>query len=463
MMGSLLWNSLLVAGLTSAISSFLGLIVATVTLGSPLFIKRLLVAAGVMVLALPPFLVTNTWLNLLGTNGSLRTWLPLEIHSLPGAAFILAMLLWPVPFLLTLAAWRRLESSQLDSDPALRGIALFRHLLWPMARPYLLAGTVVTFVLALNNFAVPAILQVRVLAALLWIRFNTTFDHLSALQIGWPLIVIPCLLLLLLKGKAVEWPRQSGEVSHRRLRTQLGTPWFGFCAGVAFLALLVSLLVPFAQLVASSRTWAEMPVVWRSVPGTIWNSLAWPALSATACLLLAGLTWRLRAGWLFWIPFLVPGVWLGIGIIQVFNRPLFHAVYSSFAVVILAWLIRYAAPAWAGCRLAAREMDRDLADAGRINGASGWSLWRHVHAPQIGPLAAASWYVTYLLCLWDVETLILIVPPGGETLALRIFNLLHYGHNAQVNAMCLVLVLLALAPTAVWLVGKWLRARCKRP
>ena len=33
--------------------------------------------------------------------------------------------------------------------------------------------------------------------------------------------------------------------------------------------------------------------------------------------------------------------------------------------------------------------------------------------------------------------------PGGESLALRIFNLLHYGHNPQVNALCLLLLLAA--------------------
>src|SRR6185295_10908103 len=62
----------------------------------------------------------------------------------------------------------------------------------------------------------------------------------------------------------------------------------------------------------------------------------------------------------------------------------------------------------------------------------------------------AAWYVTYLLCLWDVETLVLIVPPGGETLAMRAFNLLHYGHNAQVNAVCLLLLGAALLPLACW-------------
>ena len=95
-------------------------------------------------------------------------------------------------------------------------------------------------------------------------------------------------------------------------------------------------------------------------------------------------------------------------------------------------------------------MDRDLIDAARLEGASRWQMLRHVQWPQIAPQAAAAWYVVFLLCLWDVESMILVVPPGGETLALRVFNLLHYGHNAQVNALCLTLLVLAVAPLVVW-------------
>jgi DNA-binding beta-propeller fold protein YncE len=69
---------------------------------------------------------------------------------------------------------------------------------------------------------------------------------------------------------------------------------------------------------------------------------------------------------------------------------------------------------------------------------------------------AATSYITYLLCLWDVETIVLIAPPGGETLSLRVFNLLHYGHNTQVNALCLILLALAVAPLAVWQLGRLL-------
>ena len=42
------------------------------------------------------------------------------------------------------------------------------------------------------------------------------------------------------------------------------------------------------------------------------------------------------------------------------------------------------------------------------------------------------------------------MPPGLETMAARIFNLLHYGHNPQINALCLILLILALSPLVLW-------------
>jgi sugar lactone lactonase YvrE len=87
-------------------------------------------------------------------------------------------------------------------------------------------------------------------------------------------------------------------------------------------------------------------------------------------------------------------------------------------------------------------------------------MLRHVHWPQIAPQITAAWYIVYLLCIWDVESMILVVPPGGETLALRIFNLLHYGHNAQVNALCVALLAVAVAPLFLWKTWSMLRVAC---
>jgi DNA-binding beta-propeller fold protein YncE len=119
-------------------------------------------------------------------------------------------------------------------------------------------------------------------------------------------------------------------------------------------------------------------------------------------------------------------------------------------IVILAYFIRYFALGWNTVVHSVRNVDADLTDAARLSGASRWQILRHVQWPQIAPQIAAAWYIVYLLCIWDVESMILVVPPGGETLALRIFNLLHYGHNAQVNALCVALLAIAVVPLVLW-------------
>jgi len=153
---------------------------------------------------------------------------------------------------------------------------------------------------------------------------------------------------------------------------------------------------------------------------------------------------------------------IGIFLIALFNRPFLAAFYQSIGIVILAYFIRYFALGWNTVSHSVRSVDADLTDAARLSGASRWQILRHVHWPQIASQIAAAWYVVYLLCIWDVESMILVVPPGGETLALRIFNLLHYGHNAQVNALCVALLGVALAPLFLWKASSLVRITFER-
>ncbi|MEK9863127.1 MAG: hypothetical protein VW804_08215, partial [Verrucomicrobiota bacterium] len=68
-----------------------------------------------------------------------------------------------------------------------------------------------------------------------------------------------------------------------------------------------------------------------------------------------------------------------------------------------------------------------------------------------------AWYGTYLLCLWDAETLLFLIPPGSETLSLRIFNLLHYGHTSQVDGLLLIQIGLATLPLVCFGIGSWVK------
>lgn len=449
----LLGNSLLVAGASTVLAMLLGFALAVGLTASPPPWRKILFALTLAVLALPSFLVTNCWFDLLGANGLLSRWLPLNIYSPGGAVWILALLLWPIPALGLFSTWQKLEPTHLEMDPALRGAHLFRFLLWPAARPMLATTAALVFALAMNNFAVPAILQVKVFPSEVWVQYNTRLDPWAALLLSWPLLVAPLLLFLTLRRQEVSWPRQIAADLAPCFRRQLGPGWLLTVTMLCLLVLLLALAVPLAQLLTNARTWSEFTPALLAGQSALARSFGNAATTALLTVLLSLLRMRVRdPGWL-WILFLVPGVLLGIGAITAFNRPGLDWFSRTSGIVLFVLVAHYWAVARTLMRTAHQSLDRDLMDAARLEGARGFTLFRWVMLPHLAPSLAAAAYIVYVLCLWDVETILLVIPPGGETLALRVFNLLHYGHNAQVNALCLLLLLLALAPLllfAVW-------------
>jgi ABC-type Fe3+ transport system permease subunit/DNA-binding beta-propeller fold protein YncE len=453
---TLLRNSIMVSALTTGLAVVLGFAAALFLAGLERRWRTVWLMIAGVALCLPPFLVTNCWLHYLGHGGVWRGWLPLDIYSLGGTVWILSLLTWPVTLIVVLGAWRQLEAAQLESDMAVTGLALVRGLLLPLARGPLLQGAVLTFVLALNNFAVPAILQVKVFTDEVWLRFYTMFDSLGALQVSWPMILLPMLLLVWLRRNEMAWPRVEGSLPARLFRRQLGPRWHRCCGVVTILLAMVAVCLPVLQLMSTERTWSELPGAIAAGQSAIWHSIAFSTGSAALCVLLGFVGWRWPVGLALWLPFLVPGVLLGIGLIAVFNHPFLVTFYQSAGIVVLALSIRYLALGWNGVARALRTTDGELTDAARLGGASGWQMLRHVLWPQISPQVSAVWYLVFLLCLWDVESIVLVVPPGNETVALRVFNLLHYGHNTQVNALCLTLLGLAIAPLLLWGAAKWM-------
>lgn len=453
----LLQNSLVISGATTLLAVGLGCVAALALISLPALWRNTGLALAIVALALPPFLATNCWLDLLGQGGRWRGWLPLNIFSTGGTIWILALLLWPLTALLVLGRWSGLDHSHVEMEPGLTGRWFVRCLLWPAAWPSIQLAALLTAVLSFNNFAVPAILQTKVFPATLWVNFNTTFNYTEAVLLAWPLTLAALLPALWLGRDRVSWPRWDGRAPPAVFRRQLGRTLF--CGSLAGLTLLLALSVglPLSNLVLSARTWGEMPGAFAAGRDAIANTLFYALAAAGVCGVVSVICARWRvvvAGW--WLFFL-PGVLLGVGLIYLLNRPSLRLIYPGAGVVVIALALRYLALQWTCVRQAMASADADLTAAAAAEGARGWNRFRHVLWPQIAPGFLAGGYAIYLLALWDVETMVLIAPPGGETLALRIFNLLHYGHNNQVNALCLILLGLALLPLVVWQAARWIR------
>lgn len=411
-------------------------------------VRRTLLIITVVVLVLPPFLVVNSWIDLFGATGSLNLWLPFELYSLSGTIVLLASMYWPIAALLIHSSWRQLDPELSEIDPELNGVRFFRELLLPHSRTATLQSAALIFVLAINQFSIPAILQVKVFPAEIWVRFNTTFDYVEALKLSWPMLVFPVLLILLFARKPISWPHGLREWNHQHFRRSLGSfRWIAIAVSLVFAGF--AFVLPLGQLMVSPGTWEHLGTAFAAGRSAFWQSLIIASGVAAFVVSLGWVASRRRWGALGWPFFFLPGVLIGMLLIFLLNRPATNWVYSSMLVLFMGLTLRYFAPAWYGTRLIRQGMDRDLADVGTIGGAAGWQRWRLVDWPLARPQLLALGYVIYLLCLWDVETINLIVPAGSETLSLRIFNLLHYGHNEQVNALCLLLLLVALIPLLV--------------
>src|SRR3954466_4539353 len=114
----LLKNSILVSALATMLAMGAGIAFALFACGLSKRFRHLAVAVAIVSLAMPPFVVTNSWLHYLGHAGVWRGALPFELYSFGGTVWILSLLVWPITFFLIWGAWQQLESGQLEVDPA---------------------------------------------------------------------------------------------------------------------------------------------------------------------------------------------------------------------------------------------------------------------------------------------------------------------------------------------------------
>lgn len=451
MNGLLLLQSLGLGSLVTLGAFCLGWTVAVAGMAAGSHERKAWQGVAVATLAQPPFWLANSWLDILsGVRLSIPT------NAWDGWAFlavagILTSMLWPIVTLFAWAAWGRLQAAHLEADPGVRGFRLFRGVLIPMGLSEWRIAATVVFVLAVANFTVPVLFQVRVFTEAFWIRFNTQFDAVGAMSVGWPLWVLPFVFLLVWGLGSWTWPRVELSPPHLAWRQALG----GWARGSRVLAAGVvvgTIGVPMVGWLMSGRTWTELPGAAAAGGGAMVNSL-WTALvPATSGVVLAlvfrGLGLR-PSRWLWW-PFLVPGIVLAVVVVRGLHQSFIPDALRGWGSVWFALGLRHLALSWFLVEAALSGADPRWSEAARSVGAGRSNTFWRVILPQVLSHLGVAWYAVYLLCLWDVETVVLLQPPGGETLALRIFNLLHYGHAAQVNALCMVMLGLAVAPLLLW-------------
>ena len=414
--------------------------------------KRLLSTLAVLSLLSPPFIGAYAWILMLGQSGFVRRWvdgslgldLP-TIYGPGGIVLVFASQYYAFVFLLTRGALsavdRTLEeaAASLGASPWRR----FRRVTLPLVLPSLSAGALIAFMMSLANFGTPMILgrNYRVLPTLAYDLFT------SELSTRPGLAAAVCLVLIALSGCALVFQRVlsrrkvAGDLLARprveRLRGWRHVLAVALCYGIVALSTL-----PLLVVAATSFRRTSGPVfqpgfgldsyraVLAGVPRAIGNSAVY-SLAATAAIVVLGALlgyavarrqslWAKALDGLLMLPYLVPGLVLGMGFVVTFDEPPLF-LPGGPAILILAYLIRrlpYSVRSSAGILA---QIDPSLEEAAASLGASPTQSFLRVTLPLMTPGILAGALLAWVTAINELSASVVLYVGRTITMPVKIY------------------------------------------
>ncbi len=153
----------------------------------------------------------------------------------------------------------------------------------------------------------------------------------------------------------------------------------------------------------------------------------------------------------------IPGPLLGLGIIHLLNRPpdsplaalaeLYDSNFAPWLVQTLRTLPIATLILWP----ALASVPQVMLDTAATDGTGWWGQLFRIAVPQRWPAIAAAWLVAFAVAIGELAATILVMPPqrGATALSIQVFQLLHYGVDDRVAAICLVMVFVVAAITGI--------------
>lgn len=443
----LLARTLAYAGAVGLLALLLGLLIATELGRWSRRAQGAAVGLGWLLLALPGPVYALAWMVFVGRFGDRGSgWLRLPLEGWAPAAAVHAAALLPVA---VVAGWLALRQAGPVVDAARQMAApgrVLREVVLPLAAPGLIAGGAAVMLLAAVDYAVPSLFAADTFPMEILSRFSAGGEVAGATGLGFVMVLVlaplawPVARWLMSFEPAAE-PGPGRWPAWPVLVRSLGT------LAVAFAAAQV--LVPSLVLADLARSGAGVPGVERAATAGLAFSVTVAAGAAVVAavlglLVVVGLPLRRGAAWwaLVLLPLALPPPLLGIALARL------PWPTGAVAPVMLAagWLQAPLVAVLVG--LARRTMPGEVRDAGDLFGTGPADRWWRLDLPWLAPALLAGAALAYARALGEVAATLIVVPPGRETLALRVYNLLHYGASGEAAGAALVLIV-AVLPLAV--------------
>jgi len=483
-----LGNSLMLGVLVAAMAGVAGVACAWLVTACRFPGRQWLEVALLLPIAMPAYVCGYLYTWLLDVAGPVQTairdstglrwgeyWFP-EIRSLPGAALMLAAVLYPYVYLLCRAAFLQQSACLIEASRTL-GHSLprtFFRVALPLARPALAAGLGLVLMETLADFGTVDYFAVRTFTTGIYEAWFGMGDRGAASQLAACLIGVVALLLLAehtSRGGRRYHPTTTRQPPLRPavLRGAKGWAAAAFCA----MPVLLGFVIPAGGLLWLMLEQGDALEPGRFLPFAR-NSLLLAGITAAIGVALAALLgWGARlhpsratqlANRVAGLGYAVPGSVIAVGTLVPFgflDNALDSWLRARFGIssglllsgtmvaLVFSYLVRFLAVGQSAVESGLARLKPSLFSAARTLGCSPGAAIRRVEAPLARGALLTAAVLIFVDTMKELPATLIVRPFDLDTLAVRVHNLASDERLAEASTAALLIVAVGLVPVAV--------------
>ena len=476
-----LWNTLWSGVLVVIFSAILALPLAYVLARYEFRGKLLLQTAATLPLVVPPFVGAVALQLILGRSGMvnllLQDWFDISIpfmEGLTGVVLVQTLHFFPFILLNTVVSLSNIDASleEMAQNLGCHGFRLFRRVTLPLMLPGFVAGSLLTFIRAIDDLGTPLMLNFKnLLAPQAYLRITTIgMDDVDGYVVCVVLVVLSMVTLLAARKylSLAEYAtvQRTAPVSRQLSIRGLALVWviIAVILGISLLPHIGIVLLSFAKvwsfsLLPSTYTLGHYEEILFRVPHFVINTLIYTLLAAALdivlgaaiafLLLRTGVPGRNFLDAIATMPLAIPGVVLAVGYLRVFHGWEFPGLgsplTSSWLILVVAYTMRRLPYTVRACYAALQQVHVTLEESAQNLGANRFRTFVKITLPMIGGGLVAGGLIAFVTSCVELASTIMLVPrielgPISYGIYLYMQSPLGRGAGAALGVVAILLV-----------------------
>ena len=472
-----LWSGFLVVVFSAAVSLPLAYLLARYEFRG----KVLLQTAATLPLVIPPFVGAVALQLILGRSGMvnllLMDWFDVTVpfmEGLTGVVLVQTLHFFPFILLNTVVSLSNVDPSleEMAQNLGCHGFRLFRRITLPLVLPGFIAGSLLTFIRAIDDLGTPLMLNYKnLLAPQAYLRITTIgMDDVDGYVVCVVLVILSLASLLLARKylSLAEYATvQRGSPSTRRLRGRKAIlVWMGVALilGVSLLPHVGILLLSFTKvwsftLLPTTYTLGNYVEILFRAPHFVVNTLRYMVLAAgfdivlgatiAFLLLRTSVPGRNLLDAIATLPLAIPGVVLGVGYLRVFHGWDFPGadgpLTSSWFILVIAYTMRRLPYTVRASYAALQQVHITLEESAQNLGANRLRTFTKITLPMISGGLIAGGLIAFVTSCVELSSTIILVPrielgPIAYGIYLYMQSPLGRGAGAALGVVAILLV-----------------------